>query len=156
MLAREVDGHYAVALSRAELVAHIGDDQRIVLPVVAEELHVEKREHTTGRVRVRKLVREQEETVDETLLREYVEVERVPLNQALDAPATVRYDGEVMVIPVMEELLVVEKRLVLREEIRLVKRVAQIPHQQTVTLRSEEVVVERDPRETPTDGALEQ
>jgi uncharacterized protein (TIGR02271 family) len=145
LLTITADGQYAIALSRAEIEDQLRAHQRIVLPVMAEELHVEKRQHITGRIRVRKLVREHEELVDEQLLREYVEVERMPLNRPLEEPAKVRYEGDVMVIPVMEELIVVEKRLVLREEVRLVKRVESRPYEATATLRSEEVVVERVP-----------
>ncbi|MCA1628121.1 MAG: YsnF/AvaK domain-containing protein, partial [Acidobacteria bacterium] len=62
------------------------------------------------------VVREREEIVDELLLKEAVEVERVIINREVDAPVPVRYEGETMIVPVLEEMLVVEKRLVLKEE----------------------------------------
>ncbi|MBI5669168.1 MAG: YsnF/AvaK domain-containing protein [Chloroflexi bacterium] len=129
---------------------HRADDlNAVVLPVVEEAVAVGKRWVETGRVRVRKIVREEEQTVDETLLREDVEVQRVPVNRVLDAPATPRQEGDTLVIPVMEEMLVVEKRLVLKEEIHVTRHQRQVPAAETVTVRKEEVLVERlEPDET--------
>lgn len=119
------------------------DLNQVVMPVVEEEAAIGKRWVETGRVRVRKVVREEEQTVDETLLREEVDVQRVPVNRVLDAPAAPRQDGDTLVIPVMEEMLVVEKRLVLKEEIRVTRRQREVPAVETVTVRKEEVIVER-------------
>jgi stress response protein YsnF len=78
-------------------------------------------------------------------------VERLPVERMLDEPLAPYYDGDTFVIPVMEEVLVVEKRLRLREEVRLTKVREESQHQETVTLRSEVVTIERlDARpETP-------
>jgi hypothetical protein len=57
-----------------------------VLPVVDEELRVGKRVVETGRVRVTKRVHEREELVDEPLVREEYDVERVPVNVFVDEP----------------------------------------------------------------------
>jgi uncharacterized protein (TIGR02271 family) len=97
----------------------------------------------TGRVRVRKLVQEHSEQIDTPVLREEVQVERVPRNQILDQPAAVRYEGEVMIIPVMEEVLVIEKRLMLREEVHITKQRSRTSESREIPLRREEVVVER-------------
>lgn len=114
-----------------------------VLPVIAEELHVGKRTVETGRVRIRKFVREHEETVDEPLMGEEVRVERVAINRILDAPVEARYEDGRMIIPLMEEVLVVEKRLMLKEELHVTKQQVERRNPQTVVLRSEEVEVER-------------
>lgn len=115
------------------------------LAVVEERLEVGKREIEAGTVRARKVVHERQEAVDVPLSRERVEVERVPINRVVDQVPPVRTEGDVTIIPVMEEVLVVEKRLMLREEVRLVKRREETREQQTVTLRREEVEVTRDP-----------
>lgn len=126
------------------------DLNQVVLPVVEEEIAVGKRWVETGRVRVSKVVREEEQTVDETLLKEEVDVRRVPVNRVLDAPTAPRQDGDTLVIPVMEEMLVVEKRLVLKEEIHVTRRQHQVPAEETVTVRREEVQVERLEPDQPT------
>lgn len=152
------DGSFHLAFDKASLNAYrlesqnetqvlpVLENEARVLPVIEEELRVERRTRTTGLVQVRKVVREHEEQVDEPILRESVEVERVPINQVLaegDEAGQVRHDGDTMIIPVLEEVLVVEKRLLLKEEIHITRRRTQERIQQQVTLRSEDVVVDR-------------
>ena len=74
-----------------------------------------------------------------------VEVERVPVDRIVDAAPAVRQDGDVTIIPVMEEVLVVEKRLVLKEELHVRRRRTQESVEVPVTLRRERVEVERLP-----------
>jgi hypothetical protein len=61
-------------------------------------------------------------TVNESLLEEAVNVERVPVNRFIDEPAETRQEGDVTIVPVMEEVLVVQRRLMLKEEIRITRR----------------------------------
>ena len=94
-----------------------------VLPLVEETLLVGKRRVETGRVRVSVSTDVEEQVVRETLRSERTEIERVPVGRELaegEPAPTVRHelDGTV-VVPVLEEVLVVERRLVLREEIRM-------------------------------------
>jgi stress response protein YsnF len=85
--------------------------------------------------------------VDEPEYIEKVDVERVPVNQQIESPLRPRYEGETLIIPVMEEVLVVERRLMLKEEIRVTKRRQTVHNPQRVILRSEEILVERIPGE---------
>ena len=119
------------------------EDGRIVMPVVAETLDVQKRKVETGGVRIKKIVHEREEVVDEPLIREEVQVKRVPINRVVDAPVPVRHVGNTMIISLLEEVLVVEKRLMLKEELHITKSEVETYKPQRVTLRSEEAVVER-------------
>ena len=119
------------------------EEERIA--VVEEEARFDKREVVTGRVRIRTRVEEAEETVRGTLDEEVVEVERVPVDRIVDAAPAVRQDGDVTIIPVMEEVLVVEKRLVLKEELHVRRRRTQESVEVPVTLRRERVEVERLP-----------
>ena len=115
-----------------------------VIPVIEEEMHVGRRRRVTGKVRLTRTVRQQEVTVDEPLLSERVEVERVEVNRPVDTPPEPRCEGETLVLPVVEEVLVVEKRLILKEEIR-VRRVRDVRHEpQRVLLQKEEILVERE------------
>jgi uncharacterized protein (TIGR02271 family) len=119
------------------------EDGRIVMPVVAETLDVQKRKVDTGGVRIKKIVHEREEIVDEPLMREEVQVKRVPINRVVDAPVPVRHVGNTMIVSLLEEVLVVEKRLMLKEELHITKGEIETYKPQRVTLRSEEAVVER-------------
>ena len=123
--------------------------QQQSIPLAREELEVGKREVETGRVRIHKVVREHEELIDTPLMHEEIDVQRVPVNRELDAPAQPRQEGDVLIVPVVEERLVVQKRLVLVEELHVRRRAVERPHQERVLLRSEEAVVERDPEVQP-------
>lgn len=114
------------------------------IALAREELEIGKRKVETGRVRIHKVVREHEETVEERLLHEEVDVQRVPVDRILDGPVQPRFEGEVLVIPVVEERVVVQKRLVLVEELHVRRRSVERPHSERVVLRSEEAVVERE------------
>lgn len=132
------------------------DDEELVVPLVDETLKVEKRSVETGRVRVSTVVETRQEWVEQSLEREEVSVERVPVNRAVDAadPPSVRQEGDVLVIPILEE--VIEKRLVLKEELRIRKRTIVEHVEEPVTLRSERAVIERDggPEEASTQSPV--
>lgn len=117
----------------------------VAIPLAAEELRVEARPSATGRVIVRTTVREEEQVVDPPLTIEEVEVERVPIGRVVEAPTPIRQEGDTTIVPVFEEVLVVEKRLLLKEEVRLVRRRREERRPQRVTVRREEARVERGP-----------
>lgn len=122
-----------------------GEGQTWVFPVMREELSVERRTVDVARVRVTKSVREEERVVDESLWRDEVGVELVEVNRVVDGPVAVRQEGDTTIVPLLEEVLVVEKRLLLREELRLTRRRVQVHARQNVTLRAEEISVDRVP-----------
>lgn len=124
-------------------VEETGVDNVNTIPVIEEHLLVEKRVVETGRLLVSKTVLEEEETVDVPLMSETFSVERVAINQYVDTPPTVRYDGETTVFPVLKEVVVMEKRLLLVEEVHVTKRQTTTNDPQRITLRREEVTVQR-------------
>ena len=123
--------------------------ETVVVPVMQEELHLDRQRVETGRVRLTKTVQEREVLVEQAAHREEVQVERVPVNQLVAEPLAVRYEGDTMIIPVVEEVVVVEKRWRLKEEVRVTTRHISTPHRQPVRLRTEEVHVERIPSAAP-------
>lgn len=123
-----------------------GDDDHgdtISIPVLEEELEVQKRQVETGSIRINKTISEREEIVDQALNRERAKVERVPINRIVEEAANSRYENNTWIIPVYEEVVVVEKRLVLREEIRVTKEMSVEQHHERIPLRSEKVTVEK-------------
>lgn len=116
------------------------------VPVLQEEAWVEKRIVDTGRgVRIHKTVAEHPCRIDERLLRDEVEVTHVPVDRIVpldQAPAT-RYEGDTLVVPVLEEVLVVERRLRIKEELHITRTRREERHVDTVLLKSEQVGVER-------------
>ena len=156
-LIAQSDGSYRLPLTKADLAdpAHIRsasaeyapaaatpEAEAVVVPLIAETLAVGKRTVVTGGVRLTKRVSEHEETVDEPLLREEVHVERVPVNQMVDAAPEARYEGDTLIVPVLEEVLVVEKRLMLKEEIHIKRSQTEVHEPQTISVRTEDVVIE--------------
>lgn len=119
------------------------DVAEVTLPVVEEQMTIEKRKIEKGRVVVHIEPRVEEQVVDVPLVAEHVEVERVPVNRYIDAPLPVREEGDVTIVPVFEEVLVVEKRLMLKEELRITRRRVSTSEQRRVEVRKEEVHVRR-------------
>lgn len=123
-----------------------GTESTVTIPVRQEELQVSKERVDTGRgVRIEKTVREQPQLVDEVLQHDEVDVQRVPVDRIVapeDAPAH-RYEGDTLIVPVLEEVLVVEKRIRIKEELHISRRVHEERVRDTVVLRSEEVSIER-------------
>jgi uncharacterized protein (TIGR02271 family) len=113
------------------------------IPVIEEALRVEKQVVETGRVVIRKSVHHETQTVDIPTQEELVHVERVRVNQVVETPPEVRYEGDTMIIPVLREEVVVSTRIVLVEELHVRKQTHTIPQRQEVQLRREEVHYER-------------
>lgn len=134
-----------------ERLSAAGEELRV--PLVEEELRVATRKVETGRIRVSKTVIEREEMVEAALRHEGVEVTRVPVNRPVDVVPPVREEDGVLVMPVVEEELVVSRRLVLREEVHVRRTAGVETVREPVTVRQEEATVERLPPRGPADPA---
>jgi uncharacterized protein (TIGR02271 family) len=117
--------------------------QSVNVPLIEEHIAVAKRLVETGQVVVHVEPRVEQQVLEIPLLEDAVDVERVPVNRFVDAPTPVRQEGDVTVVPVFEEVLVVQKRLMLKEEIRLVRRRVATIETQNYALRKEEAHVLR-------------
>ncbi len=124
-----------------------------MIPLVEEQIEVAKREIERGRVVVRKHVDTREEIAEAVLHQDELSVERVPLGVPVDVAPPIREEGDVLIVPVLEEQLVIETRLILKEELRITRHRRSETFRQPVRLRAEraEVVREdgRDPADTP-------
>jgi uncharacterized protein (TIGR02271 family) len=121
------------------------NDAAITIPLGSEDVELSKRVVQQAVVRIQTKVREEERIIETRLLKDEITVERVELNLPIESPLEPRYEGEVLIIPVIEEVLVVRKQLVLKEELRITQRSVARPHAQAVLLRHEEATVEREP-----------
>ncbi len=121
-----------------------GDKQQnSPIPLVEESLVVDKRVVETGRVRVRTVVDQELAHLQDDLRREQVLVDRVDIDRDVETAPQIRREGDLLIIPVVEEYLHVEKRLRLKEElhVRLVERVE--PVSEHIPVRRMRAVVER-------------
>jgi uncharacterized protein (TIGR02271 family) len=154
-LVAQPDGSYTLALgpddlARGDAAPEASRENVAKIPVVEESARIEKRTHETGRVVVHVEPRDVVQSVDVPLVEERVDVRRVPVNRFVDGPVPTRQEGDTTVVPVMEEVLVVEKRLMLREEVHVTRRRVTSHERQDVTLRREEVrVLRADERSLP-------
>ena len=119
-------------------------DKGTTVPLMEERAEVKKRWATTGKVQVVTHTETVEELARAVLDGEEVEIQTVELDQTVSGPSpVVRTEEGVIIIPVLEEVLVVEKRLVLKREIRIQKRptseIVEIP----VSLRKQRAKVQR-------------
>jgi len=138
---RDEAREHTASVSEDALLAR-GDGSQIRVPIVEERLIPQKRMVDLGELRVHKYVEETEEVVRQPITRDDLIVERVPVNQPLEAPVAPREDGDWLVIPIMEEVLVVQKRLMLVEEVRIRKRQVTEEQQVRETVRHERVELE--------------
>jgi uncharacterized protein (TIGR02271 family) len=141
------------ALVREDTAADAAAVER-TLPAIEESVRVDKVAVDRGGYRVSKRVELREEIVEEDLLRDEVSIERRPIGTTLPPGSTPapHYDGDTLVIPVLVETVVVEKRLLLVEEVRITRTPVKEHSRQPVTLRAERIAIERldaDPRSEP-------
>ncbi len=116
-----------------------------VIPVIQEQVTIGKEVIDTSKVFIRKRVTEEEATLNIPLVHEGYRVEHIPINKIVETPPPVRQEGDITIIPVLREVLVVEKRYELVEEVHVIKERTSIPHIQEITLIKEKVDVERKP-----------
>ena len=120
------------------------NDPQIVIPVIEEQLQLSKVWQETGRVQISKTVTEEAVDFNLPVSQEEVIMERIPINEYVDtAPPASRYEGDTMIIPVIKEVLVVEKRLMLVEELHITKRKTEQIVSGTEMLRKESVTIDR-------------
>jgi uncharacterized protein (TIGR02271 family) len=118
-------------------------DNDVVVPVLKEELHADAIPVQTGGVRVTKHVEGHNEILEQELRKGRVEVKRVKTERVVDGPQPVQRVGNTLVVPVVSEVLHVEKRWVVTEEIHLTQVEERKTVQQTVTVNREQADVQR-------------
>lgn len=126
-------------------------DRELRLPLAEEHVAVHKRTVEKGRVRIRTVADESTHWVRETLESEHVLVERVAIDREVEIVPPIRQEGETTIIPLVEEVLVIERRLVLKEELHVRKERQVRRVEEPVTVRSMNAVVERDMRPSGTE-----
>jgi uncharacterized protein (TIGR02271 family) len=121
----------------------VDSKDNLKLTLLAEELTVEKEAVETGRVRVSKQTHAREVVIDEDLLRQSAEIETVAIGRQIFEMPVVRHEGETIIIPIVEEVLHTERRLFLKEEVRITRKNTTEQFHDRVTLRHQEAIVTR-------------
>jgi stress response protein YsnF len=119
-------------------------DVRNVVPLHEEAMDVSHQTLTTGRVRIKTVTSTRDEHVNEMVTTHEAQVERVPIGRFIDLAPPIREDGDVTIISLVEEVIVIERRLFLREEVRIRRVSITKLHQETVALRRQDAVIQRE------------
>jgi uncharacterized protein (TIGR02271 family) len=119
------------------------DREQVDIPVVVEEIVTGSRKVRTGGVRVHKRVQERVEHIEMPVVSDTVDIRRVPVNRVVDAPPPIRQEGGTVIVPVVKEEIVVTKRLVVIEELHLIRRRTKTRQTRDVPVRKEHVEIER-------------
>jgi stress response protein YsnF len=114
-----------------------------VIPLVEERVEIGKRAVERGRIVVRTHVDIREEIAEAALRQEEVSVERVLIGVPIEAAPEVREEDGVLIVPVLEEQLIVRTQLILKEEIRITRKSRTEVVREPVQLRSERAEVTR-------------
>ncbi len=118
-----------------------------VVPVIKERLVISTHQVVTGELTVQKEVsHERVEVPLQTVHTRYRE-ERRPVNQIVTIMPETREENGTLIIPVVREEEVVVKRLILVEEIHLIREVEHTERTEAITLSTESATVAR---RTPT------
>jgi stress response protein YsnF len=112
------------------------------VPLSEEVVSVSKREVVTGRVRIRTLEDSSDKLVRQELDTAQVSVTRVPVDRIVDRMPAPRIEGDLTIVPVLEEVLVVETKLLLKEEIHIRRTLSKETVEQSVTLRKQRAIIE--------------
>ena len=125
-------------------------------PLYAEDLTVSKRQIPGDVVQVGTITRENECFVDETLNHERVQIDRIPIGRQVDAVPPVRQEGNTTILSVVEESIVIERRLILKEEVHIRRLHGSERHQEAVILRKQEAAVTRiEPHNSEPSGEID-
>lgn len=115
-----------------------------IIPVIEEDVQITKKVIDIAQVNISKTVNESTETFQIPLSSEEIVVKRIPINEYVDTmPPASRYEGETMIIPVLKEVAVIEKRMMLVEEIHVSKLKTENIETVDVLVKKEEVNVTR-------------
>jgi len=113
------------------------------IELAEEQVEITKRVVERGRVVVRTRVETRDEIAEIELRQEAVTVDRVPLGVSVEGAPTMREEDGVLIVPVLEEQLVLTTRLILKEEIRITRRSRTEVVREPVRLRSEQADILR-------------
>ena len=125
----------------------MSDDRRTaeeIIPVIQEDVVIGTERITTGTVRVRTVLHEDEHAIDEPITTTDVEVKRIPVDLWTDEPIADRVEGDTRIISVHREEIIVQRRLHVVEEVHVTSRRRAERHREIVRTRKTQVVVDRD------------
>jgi stress response protein YsnF len=132
-------------MKRSGSNSNVEESGETTLPLSEEHLHIEKQRVRTETVRVHTKVDLTHELVSQDLKAERVTVKRVPVDRYVEVAPQIKTEGDLTIIPVLEEVLIFETKLLLKEEIHLQRTVETETVTKEVPIRKQRVEIESDP-----------
>jgi stress response protein YsnF len=121
------------------------------VPMAEETAWIRKRQVVKGKVRVRTITETSDEMIETTVQDRSVEVVRVPVDRVVREAPIVRTEDGVTIVPILEEIVIVQTQLVLKEELRIRQMTESRKEKVPIRLRKQRAVVERIPGERVAD-----
>jgi hypothetical protein len=120
-----------------------------VLRLLAEGVTVSRRSVAGDTVHVEMVTHTRDFHIDESLSHTRVEVEHVPIGRPVTAVPPTREEGDTTILSVIEEIIVIERRLILKEEVHIRRVPVTQRHQETVAVREQTVEISRGEAASP-------
>ncbi len=116
------------------------------IPLAEEQAEVSTTRVVDRRIRIQRSTTSAEQLLEAELWREEVEITRVEKNEPVEEGyfPQVRQEGEVLIVPVIEEQVEIIRRHILKEEVHIHKLKKREHFQQQVTLRSQEIEINKE------------
>ena len=131
------------------------DDADVCIPLVAEQAHVTKTAVVTDRLRVSTSILERPFVVEDMVEHGSLAVERLAVDREVSEAPAPRQDGDTLTLSVVEERLIVEKRLFVIEEVRITRSAAVEAVTIPTTLRTMRATVEQEAPTPSTGGTID-
>ena len=117
--------------------------QETSFPVIEEHLNIDKKTVETGRYQIKKTVSREDFSEEIPAIHEKVNIRRVPIDKYVDNLPEIRHEGDTTIIPVLKEVIVVEKKMMLVEEIHITKTRSEVGVNVKDTLRKEHIDIRK-------------
>lgn len=125
------------------------DDRGQTIPLFEEQMRVDKAQVVTDRLRVSTTVDEHPVLIEELVERGDLQVERVAVDRAVAQAPEPRQEGDTLIVSIVEERLVVEKRLFVIEELRITRTSTTERVAIRDTIRTMRATIEQTPQSPP-------
>lgn len=117
--------------------------KRHTVTLAEERVELGTKKVVDRRVRITRATRVDEKNITAELTQENADIKRFAKNEVLEAQniPQIRQEGDVTIIPIIEERVEIIKHYVLIEEIHIIKKRSTERHQEIITLRSQEIII---------------
>ncbi|MDU2732669.1 MAG: DUF2382 domain-containing protein [Mixta calida] len=121
-------------------------EQHEIIPLAEEQAEVTTTRVVDRRIRIHRSTTTAEKLLETELWHEEVEIKHIAKNETLEEGyyPQVRQEGDVLIVPVIEEQVEIIRRHILKEEVHIHKLKKNEQFQQKVTLRSQEIEISKE------------